>query len=128
MKAIRIHDYGDADILRYENAPLPEIGPTEVLVKVHAASINPVDWKIRGGHFREYMPLTFPVDLSYDMSGAVERVGAAVGRFRPGDPVIARTSATYAEYALAKADEVAPAPKSITLARAVGIPIAGTAA
>jgi NADPH:quinone reductase-like Zn-dependent oxidoreductase len=128
MKAIRIHDYGDADQLRYEDAPVPEIGPDEVLIRIHAAGVNPADWKSREGLMRQVRPLQFPAILGGDAAGTVERVGAVVSRFKLGDAVVARVNGAYAEFAAIKTDAVGRAPKSIPLAHVAGIPIAaGTA-
>jgi NADPH:quinone reductase-like Zn-dependent oxidoreductase len=128
MKAIRIHDYGGADVLRYEDAPLPELGPDEVLIKVHGAGVNPVDWKIRSGAMRQARPLRFPAILGADAAGTVERVGPVVSRFRPGDAVVARVEGAYAEFAAVKTDAVGRAAKSIPLAHVAALPIAaGTA-
>jgi NADPH:quinone reductase-like Zn-dependent oxidoreductase len=128
MKAIRIHDYGDADALKYEDAPVPAPSPDGVLIKVHAAGVNPVDWKIRKGLMRATRPLTFPAILGGDVAGAVALAGPLVTRFKEGDPVIARVEGAYAEFAAVRTDMAAPAPKSIPLAHAAGLPIAaGTA-
>jgi len=128
MKAVRIHDYGDASVLKYEDAPVPGIGSDGILIKVHAAGVNPVDWKIRKGLMRTARPLQFPAILGTDVAGTVERVGAVVTRFKPGDPVVTRAEGAYAEFAAAKTDAVAPAPRTIPLAHAAGLPIAaGTA-
>src|ERR1700691_2004896 len=128
MKAIRIHDYGNADVLRYEEAPVPEIGPDEVLIRIHGAGVNPVDWKIRNGAMRQARPLRFPAILGADAAGTVERVGAVVSRFRPGDPVVARVGGAYAEFAAVKTDAVGRAATSIPLAHVAALPIAsGTA-
>jgi NADPH:quinone reductase-like Zn-dependent oxidoreductase len=128
MKAIRIHDYGDAGALQYEDAPAPEIGADGLLIKVVGAGVNPVDYKIRAGYMKAVRALTFPAILGSDVSGVVERVGAAISRYKSGDAVVARTDGAYAEYAAAKIDTAAPAPKSIPLTHAAAIPIAaGTA-
>jgi NADPH:quinone reductase-like Zn-dependent oxidoreductase len=128
MKAIRIHDYGSADVLRFEDAPLPEIGPDEVLIKIHGAGVNPVDWKLRNGLMRQARPLRFPAILGADAAGTIERVGAVVSRFKPGDAVVARVDGAYAEFAAVKTDAVGRAPKSIPLAHVAALPIAaGTA-
>lgn len=128
MKAIRIHDYGNVDRLRYEDAPMPEIAPDEVLIRIHAAGVNPADWKSRQGLMRQVRPLNFPAILGGDAAGTVERVGAAVSRFTSGDPVVARVNGSYAEFAAIKTDAVGRAPERIPLAHAAGIPIAaGTA-
>lgn len=128
MKAIRIHDYGDANVLLYEDVPQPEIGPDEVLIKIHGAGVNPVDWKIRNGAMRQTRPLRFPAILGSDAAGTVERVGAAVSRLKPGDPVVARVDGAYSEFAAVKTDAVGRAPKSIPLVQVAALPIAaGTA-
>jgi NADPH:quinone reductase-like Zn-dependent oxidoreductase len=128
MKAVRIHEYGDAGVVKYEDAPSPEIGPDGILIKVAAAGVNPVDWKIRNGLMKAVRPLQFPAILGGDVAGTVERVGSVVTRFKPGDAVVARVEGAYAELAAAKTDAVGPAPKSIPIEHAAGIPIAaGTA-
>jgi NADPH:quinone reductase-like Zn-dependent oxidoreductase len=128
MKAIRIHDYGEADALVYEDAPIPEPPPDGVLIKVHAAGVNPVDWKIRKGLMRAMRPLQFPAIMGSDIAGTIALAGPLVTRLKEGDRVIARVDGAYAEFAAAKTDAVAPAPSSIPLAHAAGIPIAaGTA-
>jgi NADPH:quinone reductase-like Zn-dependent oxidoreductase len=128
MKAVRIHEYGDARVLKYEDAPIPDIGPDGVLIKVRAAGVNPVDWKIRKGLMKAVRPLQFPAVVGADVAGTVERVGALVTRFKAGNAVVARVEGAYAEFAAAKTDTVGPAPKSISLEHAAGLPIAaGTA-
>ncbi|MGB7098990.1 MAG: NADP-dependent oxidoreductase [Xanthobacteraceae bacterium] len=128
MKAVRIHEYGDASVLKYEDAPVPDIGPDGVLIRVRAAGVNPVDWKIRKGLMKTVRPLQFPAIVGADAAGTVERVGAVVTRLRAGDAVVARVEGAYAQFAAAKTDAVALAPKSIPLAHAAGLPIAaGTA-
>jgi NADPH:quinone reductase-like Zn-dependent oxidoreductase len=97
-------------------APVPEPAPDGVLIKVHAAGVNPVDWKIRKGLMRQARPLHFPAVLGSDIAGTVERTGPIVTRFKHGDPVVARVEGAYAEFATAKTDAVAPAPTSIPLA------------
>lgn len=128
MKAIRIHEYGDARVLKYEDAPIPDIGADGILIKVAAAGVNPVDWKIRNGLMKAVRPLQFPAVLGADVAGTVTRVGSVVTRFKPGDGVVARVEGAYAEFAAAKTDAVGPAPESIPIEHAAGIPIAaGTA-
>jgi NADPH:quinone reductase-like Zn-dependent oxidoreductase len=128
MKAIRIHEYGGPNVLKYEDAPVPDIGPDGVLIRVRAAGVNPVDWKIRKGLMAAVRPLSFPAVAGADVSGTVERVGALVSRLKLGDPVVARVDGAYAEFAAVKTDAVSLAPKSIPLEHAAGLPIAaGTA-
>jgi NADPH:quinone reductase-like Zn-dependent oxidoreductase len=128
MKAIRIHEYGGPNVLKYEDAPIPDIGPDGVLIRVRAAGVNPVDWKIRKGLMTAFRPLQFPAVLGADVSGTVERVGSVVSRFKPGDAVVARVDGAYAEFAAVKTEAVAAAPKSIPLAHAAALPTAAATA
>ena len=120
MKAVRIHQYGNSEVLKYEDAPMPEITSTDVLVRVVAASVNPVDWKIREGYLKEMITYPMPLTLGWDVSGVIEAVGADVTRFKVGDAVFSRPdikrNGTYAEYVAIRADEVALKPKTISLA------------
>jgi len=132
MKAIRIHEYGKETVLHYEDAPLPETGDDDVLIKVHAAGVNPVDWKIREGYLKELIPYEFPLTLGWDVSGVIEEVGSKVTNFQRGDavysrPDIARNGA-YAEYVAVNSNEIALKPKSIDHTHAASIPLAGLTA
>ena len=128
MKAVRIHEYGGPNVLKYEDAPIPDIGPDGVLIRVRAAGVNPVDWKIRKGLMTAVRPLHFPAVVGADVAGTVERVGVLVNRFKPGNAVVARVDGAYAEFAAVKTDAVSAAPKSISLEHAAGLPVAaGTA-
>src|SRR5260370_16153128 len=85
MKAIRIHNYGGPEVLKYEDAPRPEPQEGEVLVRVHAAGVNPIDWKVREGHMKDFWPHKFPLILGWDLSDVVEEIGAnpaAAARFK----------------------------------------------
>ena len=128
MKAVRIHTYGDADVLTYEDAPMPEIAHDEVLIKVTASSVNPIDWKARKGALKERMKIEFPFILGWDVSGTIERKGTLVSTFKVGDIVYARSNparnGAYAEYIAVRASEVAFAPTTIPLTDASGIPLA----
>src|SRR6185437_9124189 len=132
MKAVRIHKYGGLETLVYENAPVPEVGPSEVFIKVYAAGVNPVDWKIREGHMKDIISYQFPLILGLDMAGVIVKVGSLVTRFKAGDAVFVRPDISqngcYAEYAVAKASDVAFAPASIPLSQAAGIPLASQTA
>lgn len=132
MKAVRIHQYGNADVLAYEDAPLPSILSNEVLVRVVAASVNPVDWKIREGYLKEMISYPLPLTLGWDVSGVVEGVGADVSRFKVGDAVFSRPdikrNGTYAEFVAIREDEVAHKPKTISHIAAATIPLAGITA
>ena len=132
MKAVRIHDYGHGDVLAYEEAPMPEISSNEVLVRVVAASVNPVDWKIREGHLKQMIPYPLPLTLGWDVSGIVDAVGAEVTRFKVGDAVYSRPdikrNGTYAEYVAIREDEIAHKPKTISHAEAASLPLTGITA
>lgn len=132
MKAVRIHAYGNADVLRYEDAPMPDIAPDDVLVRVVAASVNPVDWKIREGYLQQMIPYKFPLTLGWDVSGVVEIVGDRVTRFKPGDAVFSRPdiarNGTYAEYVAIRESELAHKPQTISHVEAATLPLAGIAA
>src|SRR5260370_33925414 len=85
MKAIRIHNYGGPEVLQYEDAPRPKPQAGEVLVRVHAAGVNPIDWKVREGLMKDFWPHKFPLILGWDLSGVVEELGRGVFRFQIGD-------------------------------------------
>ncbi len=91
MKAVRIHAYGGVEVLQYEEVPMPEVMPDDVLIKVTASSVNPVDYKIRSGKAKERWPVPFPFILGWDVSGIVEETGAVITNYKKGDKVYART-------------------------------------
>src|SRR5439155_15620441 len=84
MKAIRIHNYGGPEVLNYEDAPRPQPQAGEVLIRVHAAGVNPIDWKVREGHMKDFWPHKFPLILGWDFSEVVEELatGSAARRFK----------------------------------------------
>jgi NADPH:quinone reductase-like Zn-dependent oxidoreductase len=128
MKAIRIHQYGGPEVLVFEDAPRPVPGLGEVLIRVHAAGVNPVDWKIRAGYMKEFRPYTFPLILGWDLSGVVEAIGPDAGKFKVGDEVYSRPdisrNGAYAEYIAVKESEAAFKPRSIDHIHAAAIPLA----
>jgi len=132
MKTVRIHGYGNADVLKYEEAPIPQIAPNEALVRVVAAAVNPVDWKIREGYLQSMIPYHFPLTLGWDVSGIVEATGSEVKHFKAGDAVFSRPdikrNGTYAEYVAIREDELAHKPKTISHVEAASLPLAGIAA
>ncbi|TSD85165.1 NADP-dependent oxidoreductase [Mycobacterium sp. KBS0706] len=132
MKAARIHAYGDLGNAAVEEVPVPEVGPDEVLIRVAAASVNPLDVKLIGGGLDTYFPLAFPYALGTDLAGTVERAGPLAARWRPGDRVIARADpvrgGAFAEFAVVPAARIAAAPATLPPAAAAGLPTAaGTA-
>ncbi|MEM7157550.1 MAG: NADP-dependent oxidoreductase [Myxococcota bacterium] len=132
MKAIRIHEYGGGDTLRYEDAPEPEPGPHDVRVRVHAAGVNPVDWKIREGYLASMLPYAMPLTLGWDVSGVVDQVGAEVSGIAVGDEVYSRPDimrdGAYAEYVVVRAAEVATKPSRLSHNEAAAVPLAGLTA
>jgi NADPH:quinone reductase-like Zn-dependent oxidoreductase len=123
MKAMVLHKYGGPDELKYEDFPEPTPGEGEVLVRVSAVSINPVDWKMRSGEAKERFPVEFPGILGRDLSGIVRSVGAGVTEFEPGDKVFALASHTYAELCVVKASELARVPEGLELTKAAALPL-----
>ncbi|KAA6459144.1 NADP-dependent oxidoreductase [Acidobacteria bacterium AB60] len=123
MKAVLLHEYGDSTRLRYEETDMPDWGDSEVLVRMHATSINPVDYKVRSGAARERFPVDFPGILGRDLAGEVEAWGRNVTGFTKGMRVIALANGTYAEYAVAKADTLAPIPDTLTWQQAGALPL-----
>jgi D-arabinose 1-dehydrogenase-like Zn-dependent alcohol dehydrogenase len=129
MKAIRIHQYGGPEVLAQVEMQRPTPGHDEVLIKVHAASVNPVDWKLRAGQVKEVFPLSFPSTLGWDVSGTVEEAGNNVTQFKRGDEVYALVKGGgYAEYVVAKATVVAKIPRSLDHVHAAAVPVAGLTA
>jgi len=132
MKAIRIHGYGDVDTLSYEDAPMPEPGPADIRVRVHAAAVNPVDWKIRAGYLAAMIPYQMPLTLGWDVSGVVDKLGTDVTDVSVGEAVYSRPDITrdgsYAEYMVVRASEVAAKPETLSHNEAAAVPLAGLTA
>jgi NADPH:quinone reductase-like Zn-dependent oxidoreductase len=126
MKAIRIHSYGGPDVLTYEDAPRPVPSKDEVLIHVHATTVNPFDCAVRAGYMNGYFNHTLPLILGTDVSGVIEEIGAEVTAFKPGDAVYTRAGVirdgAYAEYVLAPAAEVAVKPRSLDHVHAAALP------
>ncbi|MDB1089279.1 NADP-dependent oxidoreductase [Streptomyces sp. ACA25] len=134
MKAVALHRYGGPDQLEYTDLPVPRVGPDSVLVRVKAAGVNPVDWKVAGGHLDAILDAHFPLVPGWDVAGVVERTGADAGEFSPGDEVIGyvrRDEAqhgTYAELVSAPVRTLARKPTALTWQQAAGLPLAGLTA
>jgi NADPH:quinone reductase-like Zn-dependent oxidoreductase len=123
MKAIQIHSFGGPEVLKLDEIPRPEPGPQQVLVRVHAAGVNPVDWKIREGKLGQ-IPL--PSIMGNDFSGEIEALGPDVTEFRVGESVfgsVADESGSYAEYALAPVSHIVEKPAGIDYIQAAAIPV-----
>ena len=132
MKAIRIHKYGGPEVLKYEDAPRPNPQAGEVLVRVHAAGVNPIDWKVREGEMKDFWPHQFPLILGWDLSGVVEELGKGVSQFKIGDEVYGLPDPTrggaYADYIIVRETELALKPNSLHHIRAAAVPLAALTA
>jgi NADPH:quinone reductase-like Zn-dependent oxidoreductase len=128
MRAVRFHEYGPADVLHLDDVERPEPGPGEVRVRVHAAGVNPIDWKIRAGHLQQYMPLDLPHVPGFDLAGTVDAAGQGVDALSEGDAVFGRGRGTYAEYAIAPVATLAAKPEGMSFAEAATIAVGGVTA
>ena len=123
MKAIVIKSYGDENVVEYTDVERPEPKASEVLVKVHVAGVNPVDWKIRNG-LGERLGLKLPIMLGGEIAGIIEKIGSEVRDFKEGDSVYGIiSSGGYAEYAIAKVGDIAPKPQSLDFTNAAAVPL-----
>lgn len=132
MRAARIHEYGPPEVLRIEEVPAPAPRPRDVLIRVCATSVNPVDWKIRSGGQRSIVRYSLPWILGLDVSGVVEAVGSRVTRFHVGDEVwsspIHSRPGTYAELVSIDEREVAHKPANLSHDEAASMPLVGLTA
>jgi NADPH:quinone reductase-like Zn-dependent oxidoreductase len=130
MKAVIVHEYGGPEVLKFEDVPRPEPKENQVLVKVIAAGVNPVDAMIRSGKYAKFFGTTLPLIPGYDIAGIVEKTGAKVTKLKVGDSVYAYPmwGGGYAEYDVVDEGEVALKPKSITYVEAAGVPLAALTA
>lgn len=128
MKAAVIHRYGGNDVVAVETVAEPAVGPRDVLIEARAASVNPVDFKLRSGMLRMVRKFSFPLVLGFDVSGVVTRIGPAVTRFRPGDQVFASLDGrpgTFAEFVAADESVVAIKPQTLSHMQSAAIPLVG---
>jgi NADPH:quinone reductase-like Zn-dependent oxidoreductase len=123
MKAIVLREYGGPEKLSYEDVADPVAGESQVLVRVTAASVNPVDYKLRSGAYKDFMPLTFPAILGNDFSGMVREVGAGVTGFAPGDKVMGVAGSSYAELVAANANAITKVPEGLDPVEAAALPV-----
>ena len=132
MRAFFIRRYGGPDVLEEGEQPAPVLGPRDVRIAVHAASINPVDWKTREGQLRPLLPYPLPLILGNDCAGEVTEVGAEVKAFKPGDAVWTRLDkdriGAFAEEVVAPEDVVAPKPSRLSFEEAASLPLVGLTA
>ncbi len=126
MKAIVIRAYGGPEELKLEERPDPAPGPGEVLVRVSATSVNPFDWKLRSGAFKDIIPLTFPAILGGDVAGIVEATGTGVQSFGPGDSVFGQATQTYASLCVVKAVDLVRIPDQMDAIEIAALPTVTT--
>jgi NADPH:quinone reductase-like Zn-dependent oxidoreductase len=123
MKAVVLYGYGPASILRYEDFEDPKPAAGEVLVRVSATSVNPVDWMLRAGTVKDIIPIEFPFILGCDLAGVVRGLGEGVTGFAPGDRVMAMTLNTYAELCTVKAADLVRIPDGLEMTSAATLPL-----
>jgi NADPH:quinone reductase-like Zn-dependent oxidoreductase len=131
MKAVVIHKYGSTEVLHYEDFEQPQIEPTQLLIKIHASSVNPIDWKIRKGMLSFMTGNKFPKILGFDLAGEVVAVGSDVTRFQLGEAIYGRTGLSggaYAEFAAVAENLLAPKPTNLTYEQAASVPLAALTA
>ncbi len=123
MKAVLLRGYGGVDQFSYEDTPIPEPAAGELLVKTIAVSINPVDWKLRRGDYKETRPLQFPAILGRDLSGEVAELGEGVTGLKVGERVFGLVNRSYAEYVVCKPEDLARIPESLDIIEAAALPL-----
>jgi NADPH:quinone reductase-like Zn-dependent oxidoreductase len=124
MRAVVLHEYGGPEELKFEdNVPEPQISGSTVLIAAAAASVNPIDWKLRSGAVQKMYPLSLPAILGRDVSGTVRAVGANVKHFKVGDRVLALSNKTYAELVAVDDSDVTHLPDGVNLTDAAAIPL-----
>ena len=126
MKAIVVHEYGGPEVLKFEDYPDPVPGSDEVLVRVAATSVNPIDYKRRAGLTKDFYPMTFPGLIGVDIAGTVVKVGSGVEGFSAGDQEFAMADNTYAELCVVKAAVLAKIPTGLDLIEAAALPLVTT--
>lgn len=127
MKAVRIHQYGSSNVMELEKIVIPEPSEGEVLVKIFAAGVNPIDWKIREGYLAEIIPHSLPLTLGWDFSGEIISLGGNVDNWNIGDSVYARPdfskNGAYAEYIVISENEIASKPKTLNWQKSAAVPL-----
>ncbi len=129
IQAIRVHQYGGPEELKLEHIPRPEPQAGEVRIRVHAAGVNPVDWKIRQGWLKDFRPMQFPYIPGPDLAGVVEEIGPGVTAFQKGQAVFGQSpKGAYAEYTTAPVEKLALKPKTLSFDEAAAVPVGATTA
>jgi NADPH:quinone reductase-like Zn-dependent oxidoreductase len=126
MKAVVVHQYGGPEVLKFEDYPDPVPGPGEVLVRVAASSVNPIDYKRRAGLTKDFYPMHFPSLIGVDIAGTVIKIGPGAEGFSVGDCVFAMADNTYAELCVVNAAVLAKIPDGLDLIQAAALPLVTT--
>lgn len=131
-RAVIIEEYGHADQLKESTVTLPQLGEHQVVVKVAATSVNPIDWKLREGYLAQMMPWDFPIILGWDVAGEIVEIGSAVTDWKVGQKVFARPETTrfgtYADYTIVDDHLLAVKPENVSFEDAAAVPLAGLTA
>src|SRR2546421_10200176 len=129
MRAVQVHRYGGPEQLKWEEKPRPQPQTGEVLVRVYAAGVNPIDWKIRQGLMKDFQPVTFPYTPGIEVAGVVEDVGPGVTAFETGQAIFGWSErGAYAEYITVPVEALALKPETLSFAEAATVPVGATAA
>jgi alcohol dehydrogenase len=134
MKAAQLIQYGGKEAIAINDISVPEIVEGKVLIEVYAAGVNPADWKVQNGLWKDFAPLNLPVTLGGDLAGVVVKVGSGVTEFKEGDEVygsanvLGGSSGSFAEFALTKSENLALKPNSLNFQQAGALPLVGTSA
>jgi NADPH:quinone reductase-like Zn-dependent oxidoreductase len=123
MHAIQIEDYGDPAVLKLVETAIPQPGEGQVLIRLHAAGVNPADWKARAGLYKQFRPLTFPWTPGLEGAGVVEALGPGVTRLEPGHAVYGPMASPYAEYVVATANDLQVKPDRLSFEEAASVPV-----
>jgi NADPH:quinone reductase-like Zn-dependent oxidoreductase len=128
MRAVRFHEYGPPSVLIVDEVDRPEPQAGELLIRVRAAGVNPIDWKFRAGYLKQFMPLVLPYTPGLDVAGTVEVLGDGVTAFAVGDRVFGRGAATYADFAVAPITTIARIPEGVSFEQAAPLHVGGETA
>jgi NADPH:quinone reductase-like Zn-dependent oxidoreductase len=128
MRAVRFHEYGPPAVLVVDAVDRPEPKAAEVLIRVRAAGVNPIDWKLRAGYMKQFMPLTLPYTPGLDVAGTVAGLGEGFTGFAVGDRVFGRGAGTYADFAVAPATTIARIPEGVSFEQAAPLHVGGETA
>jgi NADPH:quinone reductase-like Zn-dependent oxidoreductase len=132
MRAVRIHKYGNQDVLVMDEMPVPKAEKDEIIVRVKSAGVNPVDWKVREGFLKDRVPHKLPLTLGWDVAGVVTEIGSNVTKFQVGDKIYAlpplNKNGAYADYIAISEQDAALMPKTISFDVAAAVPLAASTA